>query len=690
MLSYGRAATYLVASALILAAAVPLAGILVEAPWLLLPFIGLFTLVSTYLVVTRKLSPFGLLMQVLVLDGFYGAVFAPQEFASATASAYGACVIAFILVAAFDNFIWPDPAEAILLESISGSVRRQRDRFVAGTRFFLDQTAIRPPEPRLSSEMPQQLKILDRAVVEGISLNRRAILVAAITRAERFHILTSRLASVVREEVSHQVRALLHPELDDACNAIAAAMDEIARNPLIGSDPDLPPTPAAAHVTRAMQALGARTIELRPQYIGWASAAEVVNLGAFTEVITSFAGLIERFLESAPPAARPGPAPKSAPARDPATVRYSYKVALSIVTAYSVGLFTQQADLTTILTTTIISGQPTYGATVRKMVLRNIGALLGGAISLLAIILVTPNFDTVLSYMLAVFVVLFISAYASLSSGRVAYAGKQIGVTFMLVFAGLSPARDIYSPLWRIWGILLGTIVTMGVFFLLWPEYAADSLLPRLCRVLRDTLALMPGSSATNDQKTIERTVNEITTLLPEILEVADDARMEGRRSLIDHEAVVQAASRLRRITTWTSTMAKWSLFTPLPRLDDETEAAHEATLAAMHRQLEAWLAFYESNQWRSRRAAQALGARYSRDEMAEPLKDLENRLGENAFARISSWTFEQRRQMLARVQALHRLEILFFELNADLSMVPGAPSPAALVSATQPSRQYS
>jgi hypothetical protein len=136
--------------------------------------------------------------------------------------------------------------------------------------------------------------------------------------------------------------------------------------------------------------------------------------------------------------------------------------------------------------------------------------------------------------------------------------------------------------------------------------------------------------------------------------------------------------------------MAKWSLAAPLPRLDDATEAAHDATLAAMRRTIEAWLAFYQSGQWRSRRAAQALAARFSRDEIAKPLAEFSNRLEADGFARISSWTFEQRGQILARVQALHRLEFLIFELNTDLSMVPGATSPAALVSVAQPSRQYS
>jgi multidrug resistance protein MdtO len=113
------------------------------------------------------------------------------------------------------------------------------------------------------------------------------------------------------------------------------------------------------------------------------------------------------------------------------------------------------------------------------MILRIVGALIGGAVSLLAIIIVTPNFETLPAYLLAVFIVFYVSAYSSLASGRVAYAGKQIGTTFALVFAGLSPALDVYEPLWRIWGILLGTLVVAIVTLLYWwPEYAGDSLLP--------------------------------------------------------------------------------------------------------------------------------------------------------------------------------------------------------------------
>src|SRR5262249_11949024 len=157
---------------------------------------------------------------------------------------------------------------------------------------------------------------------------------------------------------------------------------------------------------------------------------------------------------------------------DPAQVRLCWKVALCIVVAYFIALTTQRADLSTILTTVLTNALPTYGASLRKTILRIVGAVLGGAIALLAIVLVSPNFPSVPTYTMVFFVVLLLSGSSSMASGRVAYAGKQIGTTFILVFAGLRPAFDIYSPLWRTWGILLGTVVVAVVFFMLWPEYA--------------------------------------------------------------------------------------------------------------------------------------------------------------------------------------------------------------------------
>jgi multidrug resistance protein MdtO len=147
-------------------------------------------------------------------------------------------------------------------------------------------------------------------------------------------------------------------------------------------------------------------------------------------------------------------------------MRYSAKLGLAGTLAYVVGLMVHRADLGVIVWTAIIAGQPTYGATLRKMILRIVGGVLGGLLVLAVIIVASPNFESVGSYFAAFFVAIFLCAYPSLSSGHVAYAGQQAGVSFVLTYATSTAKADVYDPLWRVWGIFLGLLIVSSVFLL--------------------------------------------------------------------------------------------------------------------------------------------------------------------------------------------------------------------------------
>jgi hypothetical protein len=252
-----------------------------------------------------------------------------------------------------------------------------------------------------------------------------------------------------------------------------------------------------------------------------------------------------------------------------------------------------------------------------------------------------------------------------------AYAGKQIGTTFVLVFAGLRPSADVYGPLWRIWGILLGTLVVTVVFIVVWPEYAGDSLVPRLSKVIRDTLALAPGGSASAMETKIEATNSETMRVLAEILAVADDAQLEGRTSLVDHGSIVQAAGTLRRIANRLAGISMGRATAAPPPLDEGTESAREEVLAAIRARLESWLDFFE----RRSGFVGGVGAvtpppRHSRSEITTSLNEFSRRLEAHGFARIGAWTLEQRRAILAELQSMRRLHVLMFELDRYLSGV--------------------
>jgi hypothetical protein len=210
------------------------------------------------------------------------------------------------------------------------------------------------------------------------------------------------------------------------------------------------------------------------------------------------------------------------------------------------------------------------------------------------------------------------------------------------------------------------------IFFVLWPEYAGDSLLPRLREVIRQTLALAPGGAASNTEDAIQTANSQTMRVLAEILEVADDAQLEGGTSTVDHHAIVQAAGTLRRIANRLASIAIGRVVARLPQLDLATESAREAVLVAIRRQLQSWLDFFSSSESLSVPAAQAVARAHSPEQIGNRVREFGSRLEAGGFARIESWALEQRRTILSELQSMRRLEFLTSELNRYLSRIPG------------------
>jgi uncharacterized membrane protein YccC len=687
MMSIRKALAWQIAVMLALITAVVMARAFAETPWLMLPFVFVWISVSTYVGATRKLGVGMLVIQIVCLITFYGVVFGPQEIGWNAAASFDGSAIAFGVIVLFDNWLWPDPGEPILMESLGASAARARSQLLWASNFFLAGESIpRPPLPAPTSDLPAHMALLDQALAEGASEHRRAILLAAITRAARISLEVDRLITTARENLPREIRTMVPDEIQRAVNALAAALDEISHKLsariVAGADEQAPAT--RTEVRLAMDNLDARVIEIRPAYIGKASPAEIENFAAFIDSLAALTRHVERPLDEPPRRPTTNPSKRAVPRlsdpADPAVVRYCLKVGLCTLVGYLIGLITQRPDLFIILMTVITTATPSYGATLHKMYLRIAGAIIGGAVSLLAIIIVTPNFETLPAYMLAAFAVFYPFAYSSLGNARMSYAGKQMGIIFSLVFVGLSPSANIYEPLWRIWGVLLGDFVVAIVFFTLWPEYAGDSLVPRLRRVLANMLALAPGGSASRSEDQILKTNSETMRVLTEFLEIADDARMEGRTCAVYHNGIVEAAGALRRISNRLSSIATARVLTQMPQLDPVTEFARERVFNAIRGQLISWLDFFSGAEWFSTSAARAIAEKHSAGELAEPLNEFSSHLEEGGFARLASWPLEPRRTMIAELQSMRGLEFLFSELNRYLGDIPRPPGHASRI----------
>jgi uncharacterized membrane protein YccC len=679
MMGFSEAFGWIIAAGVLAGLSVPIAGMLAETPWLLLPFIGIAMTLMTYFVTLRRFGSPSLVLKVIMLDTFYNVVFHPNDFAVMSASTFGGAVLAFGTIAVFDTWLWPDPAEAMLLESLSESLMRTRKRLLDLAGAYLDpQPGHIPPLPPPMSAMQHQLELLSRVTSEGATAFRHAVLLAAVSRTERLHGEVDRLTIVVREGSPGYMRETLHDQLWATVSVIAAAIEEMAseipREIPIG--PDLPPPPAGTRVKPAIEALEAATVAARPTFIARASADEVVNAAAFITSLKQLADLTGRRLDMPPESARESHERRwyqLAPF-DQSMARYSMKLGLATVVGYVIGVTSQHENLSVILTTILIAGLPTYGASLHKMILRLCGNSVGGAFTILATILITPNFETLPVYMMTCAIVFLISGYIGLSSGRIAYAGKQIGTAFTLSFIGLGPIEAIDSPLYRVWGILIGVMVVTVVFFTIWPEYSSDSMLPRLRKALRGTLNLVPGSPAAASVPQIDATTDEITHALFELLEVVDDARLEGARSRIDQKSVVDACGALRRIAHRLGRVDAERIAHPLPPLPDESMSLYAQFLAATHDRLAGWLDFFSGAKALDSRHAAAIEAAYPPDKMAGPLHELNERITANTFAEVSSWTTDQRGFLFAELQSFHRIVELSAELDSYLAKVPRFP----------------
>ena len=177
----------------------------------------------------------------------------------------------------------------------------------------------------------------------------------------------------------------------------------------------------------------------------------------------------------------------------------------------------------------VIAGLPnTYGAVVRKTVLRLAGCVAGGLAALAAMIIVSQNFDTLPAYLVAIFAVTMFSTYVAQSDEWLGYAGIQTGVTFMICYVGPAPSSDIYGPLWRFWGIV-GVLTTGFIFLFLWPEYASDKLVESLDKLLRTAIDF--GKEVAAGRITEERIAAEqrrFSANCLQVLNMGDQARLRG------------------------------------------------------------------------------------------------------------------------------------------------------------------
>jgi multidrug resistance protein MdtO len=185
-------------------------------------------------------------------------------------------------------------------------------------------------------------------------------------------------------------------------------------------------------------------------------------------------------------------------------------------------------EISTAVTTCLVTALTTIGASRQKQLLRFGGALVGGVVvGIGAQIFILPSLDSIGGFTVLFLAVMIPAAWIETSSPRLSYFGAQVAVAFDLINlqefkmqTSLALARD------RVLGIMLGLIMMWLAFDQLWSAPAAVEMrrafisnLRNLAQLLREPL---PGSEETwrsvSLRETISASFDKVRTLADGVL----------------------------------------------------------------------------------------------------------------------------------------------------------------------------
>jgi hypothetical protein len=673
-LGFFEGAVTIAIAAAMQAAIVPITGKILDYPGLIMAFLFVVFAAIAYFSANTRLFMLFALTAIGTISTVYVGIFEPGQIGWGSTYTFDGILVATLVMVLFDTLIWPSPPEPRLLESIAGDFGRTRSRLQLVGQRYLDPFADPLPAPRVKSTLAPNLMLLN-SVKENMkpAPSHLAALLDAVMTAEHIYLEVERLAVLADEPVSEAIRQNHRETIQAAIQVLDSALAQRAENVLAGLPGDENSSQLAADLQVTIQHLGDLSTQIL-QANDLPMASEIANLSGFIGGLEKVADLLEpreRPLGSAVvEATEAEDDSEPRPFIDPVAFRFSIKLGTAITLALLVGLTTQRADLQTILWSVVVAGLPnTYGAVVRKTVLRLAGCVMGGLAALGAMLIVSQHFDSLAAYLAAIFAVTIFSTYVAQSSEWLGYAGIQTGITFMICYVGTAPSSDIYKPLWRFWGIVLGVLTAGFVFLFLLPEYASDKLIESLDKLLRTALAF--GKDVAAGRTTEERIAaveRRLSANLLQVLNMADQARLEGRRGAINSAAGIEAAAIITRIAYRFELIARGRLSDAeaiLPQKVLDRRAALEESICAA---FESLLGRFGLTATLEQPTPSTLPAPppLPRDD----LKTAIEQLVADAMLEGRDWPPEGRAGFLAQVESYRRLVILFPRLNTECSKI--------------------
>jgi len=181
---------------------------------------------------------------------------------------------------------------------------------------------------------------------------------------------------------------------------------------------------------------------------------------------------------------------------NPEHVHYAVKTTGAAMFCYLLYSLLDWPGIHTAFLTCYIVSLSTTAESVEKLTLRIVGALVGAAAGIGAIVFVVPSLTSIEALMALVFIGAFGGAYVAVGSPRISYAGFQFAFAFFLcAVQGSAPAFDMTTARDRVIGILLGNLVSYVVLTNLWPVSVTRRIDPAIAALLRSLGAMMQAAN---------------------------------------------------------------------------------------------------------------------------------------------------------------------------------------------------
>lgn len=156
---------------------------------------------------------------------------------------------------------------------------------------------------------------------------------------------------------------------------------------------------------------------------------------------------------------------------NPAYPEFALRAMLATIGCYLFMTLVDWNGIHTCMITCAVTALSGIGAQMRKQNLRMVGAVIGGALGMGAVVWVIPNLDSFGIYLAVLAAGTALAAWVSLGGERISYAGWQIGLAFyMTVLQDPHPTTklDIIRDRWV--GIFVGIVAMRAAFVWFAPD----------------------------------------------------------------------------------------------------------------------------------------------------------------------------------------------------------------------------